>query len=124
MKKILAILFATTLIAACQKEDDNGDLGGFWKLMKIEQQTDGTIINTRDSSMFWAVQLDLIQIDTGKGRFQHIKDSLFIQMITIPENPQRYGLFNPTDERFGVLHLDCNGMILRSKDVSLTLKKF
>ena len=124
MKKIIFILIAATLLIACQKEDENGELGGFWKLMQIEEAMEGNIINTRDSSLFWAIQLDLIQIDEGKGRFQHIKDSLFIQMITLPGNPQDYGLYNPKDERFGVLHLDRNGMILRSKDATLKLKKF
>lgn len=124
MKKIIFILIAATLLIACQKEDENGELGGFWKLMQVEEAMEGNIINTRDSSLFWAIQLDLIQIDEGKGRFQHIKDSLFIQMITLPSNPQDYGLYNPKDERFGVLHLDRNGLILRSKDATLRLKKF
>ena len=124
MKKIIFILIAATLLIACQKEDENGELGGFWKLMQVEEAMEGNIINTRDSSLFWAIQLDLIQIDEGKGRFQHIKDSLFIQMITLSGNPQDYGLYNPKDERFGVLHLDRNGMILRSKDATLKLKKF
>ena len=123
MKKIMFILIAA-MLASCQKEDDNGDLGGFWKLMQVEEAIEGNIINTRDSSLFWAIQLDLIQIEYGNGRFQHIKDSLFIQMITMPGKPKEYGLYNPKDERFGVLHLDRNGMILRSKDATLTLKKF
>ena len=124
MKKIMFILIAAAMLASCQKEDENGDLGGYWKLMQVEEATDGNIINTRDRNRFWAVQLDLIQIGAGKGRFQHIKDSLFIQMITLPSNPQEYGLYNPKDERFGVLHLDRNGMILRSKEATLKLKKF
>ena len=124
MKKIIFMLMATAMLASCQKEDENGDLGGFWKLMQVEETADGNIINTRDSSLFWGIQLDLIQIGKEMGRFQHIKDSLFIQMITLPQSPRDYGLYNPEDERFGVLHLDRNGMILRSKDATLRLKKF
>ena len=45
-------------------------------------------------------------------------------MITMPHSPNKYGLFNPKDERFGVLHLDRNGMILRSNKATLTFKKF
>ena len=122
MKKIIIALLVAVTITACQKEDDNGDLGGFWKLQQIELAD--SVINTREKSCFWAVQLDLIQIGDGKGRFQHVADSLYIQMITIPSNPIRLGLFNPKDERFGVIHLDRNGMVLRSKDATLTLKKF
>ena len=122
MKKIAFILITLTALASCQKEDHNGDLGGFWKLQQIELAD--RIINTREKSCFWAVQLDLIQIGNGKGRFQHVADSLYIQMITIPSNPNSLGLVNPKDERFGVIHLDRNGMVLRSKDATLTLKKF
>ena len=122
MKKIAFILITLTALASCQKEDHNGDLGGFWKLQQIELAD--SVINTREKSCFWAVQLDLIQIGNGKGRFQHVADSLYIQMITMPSDPKSLGLFNPKDERFGVIHLDRNGMVLRSKDATLTLKKF
>ena len=122
MKKIAFILITLTALASCQKEDHNGDLGGFWKLQQIELAD--RIINTREKSCFWAVQLDLIQIGNGKGRFQHVADSLYIQMITMPSDPKSLGLFNPKDERFGVIHLNRNGMVLRSKDATLTLKKF
>lgn len=124
MKKIIYTLLVAATMASCQKEDHNGDLGGYWKLMQVELSTDSTVINNRNKSLFWAVQLDLIQIANSNGRFQHINDSLFVQMITMPEYPERYGLFNPSDERFRVLHLDRNGMILRSKDATLTFKKF
>lgn len=122
MKKIAFILITLTALASCQKEDHNGDLGGFWKLQQIELAD--SVINTREKSCFWAVQLDLIKIGDGKGRFQHVADSLYIQMITMPSDPKSLGLFNPKDERFGVIHLDRNGMVLRSKDATLTLKKF
>ena len=122
MKKIAFILITLTALASCQKEDHNGDLGGFWKLQQIELAD--SVINTREQSCFWAVQLDLIQIGDGKGRFQHVADSLYIQMITMPSDPKSLGLFNPKDERFGVIHLNRNGMVLRSKDATLTLKKF
>ena len=124
MKKIAFILITLTALASCQKEDHNGDLGGFWKLQQIELAANDSVINTREESCFWAVQLDLIQIGNGKGRFQHVADSLYIQMITMPSDPKSLGLFNPKDERFGVIHLDRNGMVLRSKDATLTLKKF
>ena len=122
MKKIAFILITLTALASCQKEDHNGDLGGFWKLQQIELVD--SVINTREKSCFWAVQLDLIQIGDGKGRFQHVADSLYIQMITMPSDPKSLGLFNPKDERFGVIHLNRNRMVLRSKDATLTLKKF
>lgn len=124
MKKIAILLLGLIVFTSCQKEDDNGDLGGFWKLQQIELSENDSIINTRGKSRFWAVQLDLIEIGDAKGRFQHVGDSLFVQMITQTSGLEGYGLYNPTDERFKVLHLDRNGMVLQSNKATLTLKKF
>ena len=124
MKKIAMLTLLLGITASCQKEDKNGDLGGFWKLQQIELEPNDSIINKRSERRFWAIQLDLIQIGQGTGRFQHIEDSLFVQMITQSNMPEEYGLFNPKDERFRVLHLDRNGMILKSKHATLTFKKF
>lgn len=127
MKRIISILAALTaivLLTACQKEDKNGDLGGFWKLLQIEETATEKVIDKRDEDRFWAIQLKLISIEKGLGRFQHIGDSLFIQMMTATENPKEYGLYNPSDERFRVNHLDRNRMILQSKDAVLTFRKF
>lgn len=123
-KSIIILLLAFAALVSCQKEDENGDLGGFWKLQQIEMNETGSVIVTRNENRFWRVQLELIQIGEGKGRFQHAGDSLFVQLITIPDNPKDFGLYSPRDERFGVLHLDRNGMVLKSDSVTLTFKKF
>ncbi|MBE6298565.1 MAG: hypothetical protein E7088_08845 [Bacteroidales bacterium] len=125
MKRIIFILSVITLLTACQKEDKNGDLGGFWKLKQIEEIATDSIIDLRDKDNFWSIQLKLLTTTGGgKGRFQHVGDSLYIQMIYSPENPKEFGFYNPKDERFGVKHLDRNGMILQSKEAILTFKKF
>ena len=125
MKRIIFILSVITLLTACQKEDKNGDLGGFWKLKQIEEIATDSIIDLRDKDNFWSIQLKLLTTTGGgKGRFQHVGDSLYVQMIYSPENPKEFGFYNPKDERFGVKHLDRNGMILQSKDAILTFKKF
>lgn len=124
MKKIIFILLGITMLVSCQKEDKNGDLGGFWKLMQIELSESNSVINKKQESYFWSIQLELIQIGDGKGRFQHVGDSLYVQMIIMPKKPEEYGLFNPSNERFGVIHLDRSRMVLRSMDATLTLKKF
>lgn len=124
MKKIIFILLGITMLVSCQKEDKNGDLGGFWKLMQIELSESDSVINKKQESYFWSIQLELIQIGDGKGRFQHVGDSLYVQMIIMPKKPEEYGLFNPGNERFGVIHLDRSRMVLRSMDATLTLKKF
>ena len=125
MKKLIYILLCTTLLVSCQKADDNGDLGGYWKLLQIEEIGNDTIIDKRNEDRFWAIQLRMITTNNGgKGRFQHTGDSLFVQMIQKPRNPKAVGLYNHEDERFGVTMLNRSRMILQSKDVILTFRKF
>lgn len=80
MKKGILISILILTMCCCQKEDDNGHLGGYWKLLEITDNS-GETTNTKEESLFWAIQLDLIQIGNNLGRFQHTGDSLFIQMI-------------------------------------------
>lgn len=129
MKKIILILLATATFIACQKEDDNGDLGGFWKLLEIEEVNSTTPINVADESRFWCIQLDLLEIrlsqyDRHYSRFQHVGDSLFVQTINDNTDLRAYGIYNNNNERYGVLHLNRKSMVLRSKYAKLTFRKF
>jgi len=125
MKKTIFTIAIITLLCSCQKEDKNGDLGGFWKLMSITTQNDGITQNTKQDSRFWAIQLKLIQINNHLGRFQHKGDSLLIQMIDQSgDKLKEYGLFRAEDERFKIEHLDRNSMTLQSEYAKLRLKKF
>ena len=125
MKKILYALLCTLLLTACQKADDNGDLGGYWKLLQIEELKNDTIIDKRNEDRFWAIQLRMITTNNGgKGRFQHIGDSLYIQMTQSPTEPKAVGLYNHLDEHFGINALDRNAMILQSDEVVLKFRKF
>ena len=124
MKRIVSILAVAILLTACQKEDKNGDLGGFWKLLQIEETATEKVINKRNENCFWSIQLKLIEIKEKLGRFQHRGDSLFVQMIETTGNMSDYGIYNQKNERFRVNHLDRNGMILESKHAVLTFRKF
>ena len=124
MKRIVSILAVAILLTACQKEDKNGDLGGFWKLLQIEETATEKVINKRNEDCFWSIQLKLIEIKENLGRFQHTGDSLFVQMIETTGNMSDYGIYNQKNERFRVNHLDRNGMILESKHAVLTFRKF
>ena len=125
MKRGIYILLAVVTFLSCQKADHNGDLGGFWKLLKLEDFASGTITDTKEKDLFWAVQLNLMTVTGGgKGRFQHVNDSLFVQMINIPTNSRQAGLYNPKDERFEVVLLNRKKMILRSEYALLEFRKF
>lgn len=125
MKKIIYILLCAALFTSCQKADDNGDLGGWWKLLQIEDIKNDTVIDKRGEDRFWAIQLRMITTnDGGKGRFQHIGDSLFVQMIQKPSDGKNVGMYTPEDERFGVNRLTNKSMILQSDKVVLTFRKF
>lgn len=129
MKKFLYITLCAALSTSCQKADDNGDLGGFWKLLQIEEVKNDTIIDKRDEDCFWAIQLRMITANKdglviGKGRFQHTGDSLFVQMIQKPDNGKVVGLYSPENERFCVNRLTGKSMVLQSDSVILTFRKF
>ena len=129
MRKVLYIILSAALLASCQKADDNGDLGGFWKLLQIEELKNDTIIDKREESCFWAIQLRMITANRnggviGKGRFQHTGDSLFVQMIQKPGNGKVVGLYSPENERFCVNRLTSKSMVLQSDSVILTFRKF
>ena len=125
MKKIIYILLCAALFTSCQKADDNGDLGGWWKLLQIEDIKNDTVIDKRGEDRFWAIQLRMITTNNGgKGRFQYIGDSLFVQMIQKPSDGKNVGMYTPEDERFGVNRLTNKSMILQSDKVVLTFRKF
>lgn len=127
MNRIVRIVIATTIFAvatACQKADNNGDLGGFWQLLQMEQN--GNTIDKKEDKVFWRVQLDLIQISGSYGRFEHTGDSLFIRMIDVDDEKAlvKYGLNNAKEERFAVEVLNRKSMRLQSKEARLTFRKF
>lgn len=130
MKKIVFILFTAIACTACQKEDNNGDLGSFWKIMTIEEHSTGTTVNLVNESHFWGIQLDLLEIRKTTGirnyfRFQHVGDSLFVQGINNLESDLKlWGIYDNANERYGVLHLDDKSMILDSKNARITFRSF
>ena len=125
MKKALYIILCATLLTSCQKADENGDLGGWWKLLQIEELENGTVIDKRNEDCFWAIQLKLlVTSDGGKGRFQLTGDSLFIQLQDIPLDSKAVGFYTPENERFGVNRLTGKSMILQSENAVLRFRKF
>ena len=62
LKYRLLLLLLLFVFSSCQKADDNGDLGGFWKLMEVEYAAGGEKCNLKDNNYFIAVQLDLMHL--------------------------------------------------------------
>ena len=94
-------------------------------MLQIEELDNDTIIDKKNEDCFWAIQLRMITTNNGgKGRFQHIDDSLFIQMLQKPKDGKAVGMYAPENERFGVNRLTKKSMILQSDDVVLTFRKF
>ena len=129
MKMLYALLLFLFLVVSCQKADDNGELGGFWKLLDIEYVASGDKIDCRENSCFMAVQLDLMQL-RGNGshyaRFQHRGDSLFIQMIGADADEQLLASMgmDGQEQRFYVRKLTDKSLVLESLYSVLNFKKF
>lgn len=127
--KIVFLLFASLFAASCQKADDNGYLGAFWKLLEVEHHADASKSDLRQQSLFMAVQLNLMQF-SGEGlhyaRFQHCGDSLFIQMIGGDADKKLLDSFgmNGQEQRFFIKCLNKNSLILQSEYSTLRFKKF
>ena len=127
--KIGFILLVCLFTASCQKADDNGSLGAFWKLLEVERHADASKSDLRQQSLFMAVQLNLMQF-SGNGshyaRFQHCGDSLFIQMIGGDADKKLLESFgmNGQEQRFFIQCLNKNSLILQSGYSTLRFKKF
>ena len=119
------LLFAVS----CQKADDNGSLGAFWKLLEVQYLADASKKDLRAHTLFMAVQLNLMQF-SGNGlqyaRFQYCGDSLFIQMIGGVADEKLLESFgmNGQEQHFFVEKLNENSLILRSEYSILHFKKF
>lgn len=122
-KAISLLLCITTLLCSCQKEDRNGDLGGFWKVMQLTPANKAGI-DCKEKSLFWRVQLQLLQIGGEYARFGHSGDSLHLQLIGSYNSCLKdYGVYKK-DESYAVLYLDRNGMTLKSDSAEIRFKKF
>ena len=130
MKKALFILLLATTFVACQKEDENGDLSAFWKILEIEDHSTGETINLTEESHFWSIQLNLLEIrqteeDITYCRFQHTGDSLMVQAVEPQDADLKlWGIYDNTNERYKVLLLNSKNMILNSKYAKIIFKHF
>ena len=129
VKLYLVSLLLLSLVVSCQKADDNGALGGFWKLLEVESVATGEKSDRRSNGCFMSIQLDLMQLRgpvSQYARFQHSGDSLFVQIIgdnADEELLKSFG-FSGSEERFFVQKLTGKSLVLKSVYSILTFKKF
>ena len=152
MKNIFFLLLCLVFFASCDKVPMNGDLDGMWQLM-VKEDANG-IKNVKSDKIYMSFQLHLIQLDGpdkdngGRfrprfyyGRFKHEGDSLFIYELchdskneTAADNNEwikeseldkleQWGIYS-LNNRYKVVKLDSDAMILRHEDLVLTYRKF
>ncbi|WP_288318172.1 lipocalin-like domain-containing protein [Xylanibacter caecicola] len=146
MKKYILfplILFAGILpFVSCELEtSDNGDLDGFWHLVRIDTlDTQGTC-DMKQERIFWSFQKDLLHVDDKTGmnssillRFNHSSGSLTLSDpyiydrgagdIKLEDVSMLYPFgINAMEEKFNMIHLSSNHMIIESPMLRLSFKK-
>ena len=150
MKKLFYILIALLLLmTACELESsDNGDFDGYWHLVGIDSLSNGQHKDLSQHRIFWAVQFHLIQLRGGDRKDEGGVGREFYEMFKLEptqltlSNPHEkdreagdpviteenlsllrpYGI-NALTERFDILRLDKDEMVLRSSVLQLRFKK-
>ena len=135
------IIMVCCLISACDVESsDNGALDGFWQLAYLEEG--GERVDMRQSGITWAFQGELLELrDVTKVNqtfllsFEHGSGTLRVYAPffldrdndDIPVDNVNYLLpygIRQLDERFSVVRLDGDAMILRSDHCLLEFRKY
>ena len=144
MKKHFYLLLITASIiltlGACEFEtSNNGNLDGNWQLTEVDTLHTGGIKDMKALQIFYAIQMRLINVsafnDPNVGgnyyfHFEHQGDSLIFKTANsegktmyTTEQLQPFGL-NKEAERFKIISLSSNNMILKSEMLILKFRKF
>ena len=153
MKKYIFIIIATLALASCEMEtSDNDKLDGYWHLERVDTLATGGTTDYSGQKAFWGTQYNLIALrDQGTTghkrfylRFRQTSDSLNITKayedhwhednqngdvggdipIEEPDDDLRFYGINNLPEGFAKERLDGSRMVLRSKTLRLTFRKF
>lgn len=131
---------AALALSACELETSgNGDLDGFWHLERVDTLATGGVADYSSQSKFWAFQAKLLNVSDNNGgyllRFSHEGDSLFLSepytndrtngdtRLEDAQPLRPYGI-NTLSDRFRIERMKGGDMVLRTKQLKLTLKKF
>jgi len=150
MKKIICILAVLPLLlTACDIEtSDNGDFDGYWHLVSVDTLATSGHCDLSGNTIFWAVQFKLMRLrgaerirEGGNGREFYERFELSRNSLTLfdPHEKNRekedpaiteerllelrpYGI-NALRERFEILLLDKDEMVLKSSVLELRFRK-
>lgn len=152
-KHIITMIIAVLALVSCDIETSgNGKLDGFWHLERVDTLASGGSMDLSSEHIFWGVQYNLISADdTENGsygsyymRFRQTSDSLYITsvyanhwhednatdsiggdvpVVEINNDIRHFGI-NDIPEQFAKEKLDGSKMVLRSKLLRLTLRRF
>ena len=114
------------MLAACEFETSgNGDLDGLWQLTQQDSVGTQTSQDMRQSGIFWAVQVRLLQIKSGpqKGyyRFNRSNGRLRLYSADLDKegNADTTSLYN-----YRLLKLNGSNMVLEDEKVKLSFRKY
>lgn len=150
MKKLFYLLIVPLLLlTSCELEtSDNGNFDGFWHLVSVDSLANGQHQDLSQKRIFWAVQLKLIQLrgadrkdEGGAAREYYEQFKLEQNQLTLSNPHQKdreagdpiiteerldeirpYGI-NALTERFDIVRLDKDEMILKSSTLQLQFRK-
>lgn len=130
---LLSIILCFT---ACEKMDDNGDLGGNWQLTSWQRLSDGAILATNADSIYYTFQGKLMKTQRMSQEtfflmtFSATGDSLILHdiyaspydSIVSPSALSAYGV-SPSG-RFHFDKLSSSRLILSTETDRLTFRKY
>lgn len=152
-RNVFFLLFVLLALVSCDIEtSDNGKLDGFWHLERVDTLATGNFSDFSRRRIFWGTQLRLIStsdIDSDSfGKFyllfEQTADSLHIKkvyenhwhednsqedvggdipVVAVNDSVRHFGI-NAIPEGFAKERLDGSHMVLRSKTLRLTFRRF
>lgn len=143
MKKLLLIIsiVGAVVFASCDIEtSNNGNLDGYWHLVAVDTLSNSRHTDLTDQVVYWAVQAKLLQLKGTEQelymRFSHEGDWLTLSNPHLRDREREdpavdegymhflypYGICSK-EERFSVLKLTSEEMILQSATLRLTFCK-
>lgn len=136
------LLFLFALLTACDFEtSDNGDLDGFWQLHQLDTLATGGSTDMRNSSIYWAVQVNLLEIRRLSDyysvifRFDKSGSQLHLtnpicdnrdisdSIITSAETLRPFGLLH-TSETFNIETLNSDHFVITNEAYRFHLRKY